>query len=162
MLFTKLPTSENNCCTPQPRGKIECPKCNEKAKGVLEKTLKHLLTYKAKESLSCLDGFYYCKTPSCEVIYFRDTEIFTQKDMSLVVGLKKDADPATVCYCFDWNKEEITKEIKENAISVALEDIKYKMDTQGCECEILNPSGSCCLGDVRKAIEEIKMELNLT
>jgi hypothetical protein len=157
-----IQTNEHNCCTPQPKGKVECPKCNEKAKGVLAKTLGHLLTDEAKVNLSCFDGFYYCKTPSCKVVYFRDTEILTQKDISVVVGLKKDADPATVCYCFEWNKEKITNEIKSDGNSSALEDIKNKMDSIGCQCEILNPSGGCCLGDVGKAIKEIKIELNVS
>ena len=153
--------NEYNCCTPQPKGKAECPQCNEKAKGVLGKTLQHLLIEEAKENLSCFDGFYYCKTPSCEVVYFRDNELLTQKDMSVVVGLKKDANPATVCYCFLWTKGKITKEIVTDGNSSALEDIKHKMDTIGCSCEILNPSGACCLGDVAKAIKEIKTELNV-
>lgn len=58
-------TYETGCCTPQPKGKVACPKCNEKAKGVLGKTVEHLVTDEAKVKLSCFDGFYYCKTPSC-------------------------------------------------------------------------------------------------
>jgi len=155
---TDKQNSEHNCCYVQPKGKVECPFCQEKAKGVLGKTLQHLLMDEAKEKLSCFDGFYYCKTSSCEVVYFRDNEILTQKDISVIVGLKKDAQPATVCYCFEWSKEKITKEIEENGSSSALEDIKQKMDTIGCQCEILNPSGGCCLRDVSKAIKEIKIE----
>lgn len=152
-----IQNNEHNCCTPQPKGKVACPKCDEKAKGVLGKTLQHLLIEEAKENLSCFDGFYYCKTPSCEVVYFRDNEILTQKDMSVVVGLKKDANPATVCYCFLWTKEKITKEVGTKGNSSALDDIKHKMETIGCSCEILNPSGTCCLGDVAKAIKEVKV-----
>jgi len=148
-------TDTHNCCTPQPKGKVACPKCDKKAKGVLAKTVEHLLTTDTKANLSCFDGFYFCKTPACEVVYFRVDEIFTQKEMRVVVGVKKDAKPATVCYCFHWTKEKITKEIEEDGNTSALEDIKTKMDTIGCQCEILNPGGGCCLGDVSKAIKEI-------
>ena len=158
---TDTQSNENNCCTLQPKGKVECPSCNAKAKGVLGKTLQHLLLDNSKKKISCFDGFYYCKTVSCEVVYFRDSEILTQKDMSVIVGLKKDAHPATLCYCFEWTKEKITKELQENANSLALEDIKHKMNTIGCQCEILNPSGACCLGDVTQAIKEIKLELDV-
>ena len=150
------------CCTPQSKDKVACPKCNEKAKGVLGKTLEHLLTNEAKAKLtSCFDGFYYCKTPSCEVVYFRNDEILTQNDMSVVVGLKEGASPATTCYCFDWTKEKIRAELQETGKTNALEDIKAKMENPGCSCEILNPCGGCCLGDVGKAIKEIKAELEL-
>ena len=150
----------DNCCTPQPKGKVECPACHKKAKGVLGKTIEALLTQQSKAKLSCFDGFYYCKTPSCKTIYFRDETILTQDDMSVVVGLKDGATPATVCYCFKWTKEKIKNELEQTGKTVALEDIKAKMENPGCSCEVLNPSGGCCLGDTTKAIKEIKAELN--
>ena len=149
-------TQKHNCCTLQPKGKVECPICTQKAKGVLTKTLDHLLTSKAKKKLSCLDNFYYCKNPECRTIYFRDKEILTQEDMSIIVGLKDGASPATMCYCFDWTKEKISAELKEKGESRALEDIKEKMKDPGCSCEILNPSGGCCLADIGKTIKEME------
>jgi len=153
--------SETGCCSAQPKGKVECPRCHEKAKVVLSKTLEHLLVAETKEKLSCFDGFYYCKTASCDVVYFRDEEILTQKDVSVVVGLKDGATPATTCYCFEWTKEKIRAELLETGETNALADIKAKMEHPGCSCEILNPSGGCCLGDNTKAIKEIKQELGL-
>jgi len=158
---TSPESNGDNCCTPQPKGKVECPKCGEKAKGVLGKTLEHLLTDETKAKLSYFDGFYYCKMASCKVVYFRDNEILTQKDMSVVVGLKDGASPATTCYCFGWTKDKIRAELQERGETKALEDIKAKMENTGCSCEILNPSGGCCLGDNTKAIKVIKKELGL-
>jgi len=89
-------TEGDNCCTPQPKGKVECPSCKQKAKGVLAKTFEALVSDESKSKLSCFDGFYYCKTPSCKTVYFRDTQILTQSDMNVVVGLKEGASPATV------------------------------------------------------------------
>ena len=157
-MFSKFTVEkeQNNCCSPQPKGKVECPICHEKAKGVLAKTLEHLLTKNAKTKLSCFDGFHYCKTPTCKVVYFRGDEILTQDDVSVVVGLKEGASPATVCYCFEWSKEKIKAELKATGKTTALEDIKTKMEDPGCSCEILNPSGGCCLGDVGKAIKEVQ------
>jgi len=161
LLISTQESNSNDCCTPPPKGKVLCPSCSQKAKGVLGKTLEHLLTDKSKTQLSCFDGFYYCKTPSCEVVYFRDNEILTQKDVSVVVGLKDGATPATTCYCFDWTKEKIRTELQETGETKALEDIKAKMENLGCSCEILNPSGGCCLGDNTQAIKEIKRKLSL-
>jgi hypothetical protein len=154
-------SGEHNCCSPQPKGKVECPSCNKKAKGVLGKTVEALLTHRTKVQFECFDGFYYCKTPSCKTVYFRDDTILTQKDMSIIVGLKDGASPATICYCFDWTKERIKTEIQEKGTTVALEDIKANMQNPGCSCEILNPSGDCCLGDVSKIIKELSSCLPL-
>ncbi len=152
----------NNCCTPQTKGKVECPSCHQKAKGVLGKTFEALVAEESKSQFSCFDGFYYCKTPTCKTIYFRDETILTQEDMQVVVGLKEGATPATVCYCFEWSKEKIKAQLEATGATTALEDIKAKMENPGCSCEILNPSGGCCLGDTAKAIKEIKEEMGMS
>ncbi len=145
----------DDCCMTQPNSEVKCPTCNKKSKGVLAKTLKALLTDKSKSKLSCFSGFYYCTTPSCKTIYFREETTLTQKDMITVVGLKDGAISATVCYCFGWTKEKIKAALEDTGKTIALEDIKAKMNNDGCVCEVLNPSGRCCLSDVSNAIKEI-------
>ncbi len=157
--FAEKPKSNgHDCCSVQPKGKQECPTCKGKAKGVLGKTLEHILNDDVKARLECLDGFYYCKTPSCEVVYFRGAEILTQKDLSAVVGLKDGAEPANMCYCFGWTKERMKEDIKQNGKSTVLEDIKFRMNTEGCSCEIKNPSGNCCMADIGKVVKEMMYE----
>ena len=152
-------TCESGCCTPRSKGKVECPTCHEKAKGVLGKTVAHLVKEQSKSKLDGFDGFYYCKTPTCKTVYFREGTVLTQEDMSVVVGLKEGATPATVCYCFDWTKEKIQAELEAIGKTTALEDIKAKMENPGCSCEVLNPSGGCCLGDVSKAIKALEEQM---
>ena len=150
-------TESHDCCSPQPKGKAECPLCGKAAKGVLVKTLEHLLTDDAKAKLDTLEGFHYCKTPTCEAVYFRGDEVLKQDALTVMVGLKGGANPATVCYCFEWTKEKIKAEIEATGKTTALEDIKAKMENPGCSCEILNPSGQCCLGDVGKVVREFSV-----
>ncbi len=159
---TSLNDKGDNCCKPQPKGKEYCPICHKKAKGVLGKTLNSLLTPHSKSRLKCLDGFYYCKTPTCKAIYFKSDTVLTQNDLSVSVGIKKGAKPAIVCYCFGWTKEKIKGELQQNGKTNALKDIKAKMKNPGCSCEVLNPSGGCCLSDVSKAQKELKEELGLS
>ncbi len=157
---TEPASNGHDCSTPQPKGKVECPRCSQKSKGVLGKTLEHLLTDEAKVRLDYLDGFYYCKTPTCKVIYFSGDLILTQDDLSVSVGLKEGAEPANMCYCFGWTKQRIKEDLIKNGKSSAIEDIKHNMDTIGCSCEIKNPSGSCCTGDVIKVVKEIEKEIS--
>ncbi len=158
-MFTLKPKDEvaceSGCCTPQPKGKEVCPNCDQKAKGVLGKTVVHLVKKESQLKFDGFDGFYYCKTPTCKTVYFRESTVLTQEDIIVVVGLKEGATPATVCYCFDWTKEKIKAELEATGKTVALEDIKAKMENPGCSCEVLNPSGGCCLGDVGKVIKEL-------
>ncbi len=89
---------------------------------------------------------------------FRGDEIVHQKNLSVVVGCKEGVSPANVCYCFGWTKEKIKEELQSTKESSALDDIEEKMNSMGCSCEILNPSGGCCLGGVSKAIKELMQE----
>jgi hypothetical protein len=155
--------SESNgaCCTPKPKGKSNCPVCGKEAKAVLKKTLEALLTPQEKTKHSELEVFYYCKTPSCKVVYFKENQIIEQDGVRVTVGLKEWADPATCCYCFGWTKEKIKEQLEATGKTDAIEDIKAKMKDPGCSCETLNPSGGCCLGDTGKVIKEIKASLRI-
>ena len=154
-----ITANPHSCCTPQPEVEKECPHCHNKAKGVLKKTLNALLKDETKASLKFLEGFFYCKTPSCDVIYFRNDTLLYQKDLKVTVGIKTGATPANLCYCFGWTKEKIEDEIKHTGKTKALDDIKNKMKDIGCSCEIKNPSGNCCLIDVKRFITQTKEKL---
>ena len=148
---TSCSTSNSGCCSAKSKGKETCPSCGEMAKGVLPKTVQALVT----KDLEDYEGFFYCTTPSCSTVYFQEDTLLTQKDLKVIVGLKEGAKPATVCYCFEWTKEKIEAQLKETGACNALEDIQNKMETIGCSCETMNPSGGCCLGDVGKVIKEL-------
>jgi fatty acid-binding protein DegV len=95
----------------------------------------------------------------CPICKNRAKEVSSITINSLVkkeVGLKEWTNPKTVCYCFNWTKEKIENEIKEFLETKAIEDITEKMNTTGCDCEHNNPSGNCCLKDVKKVIKELR------
>ena len=151
---------ESNCCqSPKPKSKVNCPLCGNEAKGVLAKTLDALLQESIKKQLSQLEGFSYCKSPSCKAIYFRDGMVITQEGVKVTVGIKEWAKPATLCYCFAWSKEKIQEQLEKHGKSDVVEDIKAKMQNPGCFCEVSNPSGGCCLADVKKALKELESDL---
>lgn len=132
-----------------------CPLCKKEAKGVSSKTLNALLKKEKKEKIGSLDGFYICKTSTCKAIYFKDTDICTQKDVIVSVGFKDDAKIKNYCYCFGWTQERLKQDIKDHGRSTAVEDIKEKMDSLGCSCETKNPSGKCCMADVKKVVSRL-------
>jgi hypothetical protein len=39
------------------------------------------------------------------------------------------------------------------------ERITTKVQAGNCSCEVKNPSGKCCLGDVNRAIQQIQSEV---
>jgi hypothetical protein len=133
-----------------------CPLCNNMAKNISKVTLESFLKEEEQNKLLSLEGFYFCKTSSCKVIYFRKELIFKDKHLTKEIGLKDWTNPSTVCYCFNWTVEKIQKDI-----SCVISDIKSQMNTDKCACEISNPSGSCCLKDVKEVIRKLDKNLNI-
>jgi hypothetical protein len=94
-------------------------------------------------------SYSFCRTVDCEVVYFSDQAVFTKPDVKVRVGIKETADPIPLCYCFDYSREDIRK-------TSVLEEIKAEVQGGFCACEVKNPSGTCCLGDITRAIQEAK------
>lgn len=132
-----------------------CPLCKNKAQEVSKVTIKSLVNNKYQKELSSVEGFYYCKTNVCKVVYFKENEVIKQDKLIKEVGLKNWANPSTICYCFNWTKERIHAEIIKKGTTNAIEDISKKMNTEKCACEINNPSGKCCLKDVNQVIKDM-------
>ena len=105
-----------------------CPICKDKAKEVSPITIKSLVKNEYIKELLSIEDFFYCKTPNCEVIYFKPNEIIKQEHLIKEVGLKEWANPKTVCYCFNWTKEKISDEVNKLGKTNAIGDISEKMN----------------------------------
>ncbi len=149
----------SDCCTPQFFTQDTCPICKNKAKDVSFVTLSHIIKKDYQKQISLLEGFYFCKTTDCEMVYFKDNELIKKDNLTKEVGLKKWTSVSTVCYCFNWTKEKMEEEINLFGKTNAIDDISNKMATEKCACEINNPSGKCCLKDVKQTIKDIETTL---
>jgi hypothetical protein len=98
-----------------------------------------------------VDGqYHFCSTPTCDVVYFNNEHDsqFRKHDLLVRVGLKETDDPIPVCYCFGYTRKMILDEVEQRGHSTVTERIKAEVKAENCACEIKNPSGRCCLGDV--------------
>src|SRR5258708_33241669 len=98
--------------------------------------------------------YYFCEAPGCDAVYFpQDTHapIFRRGDLIVRVGRKETADPIPVCYCFGFTRQDIWDEIRSTGKSTVAERITEEVEADRCACEVKNPSGKCCLGDVTRA-----------
>lgn len=154
----------SDCCSANPEKREKstsdklCPRCQKKGASVGEKTLKSLVLPTRLDELGDWKGFYFCSTPECEVVYFKREDIFhliLKTDLRVTVGMK-EKDPAQkwVCYCFEHSEGTILEEIHRKGSSSAVELITAEIKAGNCSCEIKNPRGKCCLGDVRRAVEK--------
>lgn len=128
-----------------------CPECRTEGKPVGLKTLQHLVIEEKRGSIG--DGnYYFCATPDCPVVYYNaeGSVTFHKKDLIVKVGLKESDPPILVCYCFNITEEDIREEIRKTGRTTASQRIRSEIKARNCACEINNPSGRCCLGDVER------------
>lgn len=137
----------------------QCPGCNRNGKKVKEITLNNLLK-NDKEPGS--ESYQVCTTQNCNIVYFSesDSQRFNKDDLKVRFGLKEAESPRTLCYCFNHSVEEIESEIIATGDSKAISKIKTSMKENGCDCEITNPLGGCCMGEISKVIKDLKSKHN--
>ena len=139
-----------DCCAVETRSEQEsgrCPKCDQPGRTVEPITVKALLRPAALATLSGSDH-RFCSTASCPIVYFGGGEAFSSSDVSAPVFQKESAGSRTVCYCFQITETDLRKEIEETGASTASAHVTAHVKAGRCACEIKNPQGRCCLGNI--------------
>ena len=154
----------SDCCKlPGPAGAADdrCHRCGEEGRRVRRETMESLLKPEALERLAGVP-YFFDRTPSCDVVYFsNEARSYFQKDeLTVRMGLKETESPIPLCYCFGHTAESAREEIVANGRSTVAERITAEPQAGNCSCEVKNPSGKCCLGDVNRAIHQIQTELS--
>ena len=101
--------------------------------------------------------YYFCEAADCDVVYFAfdaEAPMFRRGDLLVRVGSKEIGDPIPVCYCFGFTRKDIQKEITETGDSTVANRISAEVKAGNCACEVKNPSGKCCLGDVTRTARD--------
>lgn len=110
-------------------------------------TLKALLRSAALERLAETE-YRFCATPACPIVYFGAGGVFDSEDVQVPVFQKSLEGERTVCYCLGINVGLIEREIEALGRSASVDRIRELVKADRCACEIRNPEGSCCLGNV--------------
>jgi hypothetical protein len=150
---------DESCClvtekTPAP-AKAECPVSGTLSRKVQHRAVNHLLKPAKRSAIRDLQ-YYFCKEPACHVVYFSNEEApaFSVDDLIVKVFAKDQGDEVPVCYCFDWTRGRIIRQIEETAQSTASLEIAREIKAGNCACDIKNPKGECCLGDINSFVKE--------
>lgn len=148
----------DDCCcpSPQPSRRQDCPECGHLAALVEPQTVKALLTEAALQHFE-VDAYYFCGAPGCDTVYFSlDSRRFATRDVRVAVWQKQPAGRRQVCYCFGENEADIRHEIEQTGASGAMSRVRGHIAAKRCACDIRNPRGTCCLGDVDAAVKRVQ------
>jgi hypothetical protein len=89
-------------------------------------------------------------------VYFSDAGDFLKPDIKVRVGIKEQEDPIPVCYCFDYTRADIKRDLALRGQTDIPELVKVEVQGGFCACDVKNPSGACCLGDLMRAVQQIQ------
>ncbi|TAK55080.1 MAG: (2Fe-2S)-binding protein [Bacteroidetes bacterium] len=134
----------------------KCPVSGTLSRKVQRRTVEHLIKSERRDVIENVQ-YYYCAEPTCEVVYFSGENVpyFTKNNVSVKVFAKEPGDDVNACYCFDWTRKRIQEELVNTGKSTASLQIAREIKAGTCACDVKNPKGECCLGDVNSAVKEI-------
>ncbi len=133
-----------------------CPDCGMRGKPVQGQTVKALLSVSLREVQGV--EYFFCKTRTCPVVYFSldGEQTFTVEQVRERVYQKEpDSDDVFACYCFRHTVGHVRAASLESRIEI-VDDINTGINAGQCACDLRNPQGSCCLGNVRGLIKRIE------
>lgn len=84
--------------------------------------------------------------------YFGDLdEVFTTEELHVAPGFELPSS-GLLCYCFGYTKADLEREQRNrtDGASSILETIRERTRAGECACEVRNPTGRCCLGEVAR------------
>jgi hypothetical protein len=125
-----------------------CPVCKTTGKSIGTQTVKALLVMSLRQ---VQEGYLFCKSPTCPVVYFAadGSHHFTTDQVRERVYQKyPDDDTVFVCYCFLHTLGQIRHASQPERAAISAE-ITAGIKANQCACDLRNPQGDCCLGNVR-------------
>ena len=136
-----------------------CPTCQQTGKPVDSLTLKALLAVPLTEVRPV--EYRFCRTPGCPTVYYSadGQQRFGEDALRERVHQKHpNDDDVFVCYCFRHTPGSIRAELAATGQSGVVAAITAGIQAGQCACDIRNPQGSCCLGNVRAVVQRITAE----
>ena len=143
-----------------PNADSRCSTCGSEGRPVERQTVFHHVKH---EQLDRVNGeaYRFCAEPNCPVVYYGDTRTcFTADDVRELVAIKTQGDQRPICYCFGFSEGDARKEIERTGTSTIPSTISRLIKAGLCACEVRNPAGVCCLGEVNRIVNRVSRSTN--
>jgi hypothetical protein len=137
-----------------PRG--ACPTNGKIGKLIDSLTLKAMLA-KPLTELRPME-YRFCKDSDCPTVYYSvdGLQTFVEADLRERVYQKRQQDREVfICYCFGHKVGDVLSEVTKAGGAAVIEKINAGIQAGQCACDIRNPQGSCCLGNVRALVKTL-------
>lgn len=137
-----------------------CPECGADARQIHTETVRNMLEPFTNQDVEDSPQYRVCTAEDCDLVYFADErdQQFDVDDVRVRVNFKLDEDerPYPLCYCFGYNKEDVIGEVENTESSSVVQWITDRVQAEECACRWKNPTGGCCLSNVKQTVEQAK------
>jgi len=150
----------SECCAAietREKDTVPCPRCGEKARPVSLATVGAMASTKLEAVKLSARAYKLCRTLDCPVVYFTDAIQIVKQELRVPVNFKERNYGGPVCYCFNHTVASMREEVQTNGHSTAQRTITQEVKAGHCACEVKNPAGTCCLGDVTRAVQAVML-----
>ena len=145
-----------SCWCPPEAGNA-CPQCGKAGKPVQGQTVSAMLSVSLRKVQ--IKQYLFCRTQTCSVVYFSNDgkQTFTVEQVRERVYQKEpEARDVLICYCFRHTVGDLHAASSPEQCTTIVDDINTGINTGQCACDLRNPQGSCCLGNVRIMIKQLE------
>jgi len=132
-----------------------CSTCGTEGRPVERQTVFHHVKH---EQLDRVNGesYRFCAEPNCPIVYYGDKgACFTVDDVRELVTVKTQGDKRPICYCFGFTEGDARDEIAGTGATTIPTTISRLIKSGMCACEVRNPAGVCCLGEVNQTVKRL-------
>ena len=152
----------SDCCSASETSQKDtdlCPRCGEKGKPVSLATVGAMAKTEVEAAKLSAQEYKLCRKRDCPVVYYAGEVQLEKSDLRVPVNFKERNYEGPVCYCFNHTVISIRAEIQTKGHSTAQRMITQEVKAGRCACEVKNPAGTCCLGDVTRAVRAITAQV---
>ena len=154
----EFPETHESCCHVSTTS-CPCPVCGNAGRKVSALTLDHHLPQPLRAEFG--DEGTFCLNPACDIVYCNRAGMLVRRGQTVLPVTIKDAgDDVHVCYCFEFKRSDLRRELNQKGKTDIPDQIRKGVKDGRCDCERKNPQGACCLGNVAAAIKDIQKGVN--
>jgi CopZ-like zinc binding protein len=125
----------------EPATSPPCPECGAVGAEIARRTVVAVTS----APLPPPQGLRLCRTPDCSLVYYGDAGARIEASSLALLPPFKGGD--VLCFCFLHRLRDL-----DNGRSAAVvEEITERVRAGDCACDLRNPTGKCCLPDIRRS-----------
>ncbi len=137
-----------------------CGQCGEVGRIVARQTVVHHVKSKKLAEIKS-DEYKFCPSEKCPTVYYSVSgEVFIVDDVRELVTSKSSGDNRPLCYCFGFTEGFVREEVERTGASSVPAQVTLFIKEKLCVCEIRNPAGACCLGEINRTVKSLSLSFS--